>query len=62
VGESLQIDFPRLQADVEALADIGRSEDHGIYRMAFSPGDMAARHWLRGRIEAAGLEFHQDAA
>jgi N-carbamoyl-L-amino-acid hydrolase len=62
VAESLQINFPRLQADVEALADIGRSENHGIYRMAFSPGDMAARHWLRGRIEAAGLDFHQDEA
>ncbi len=62
MAEPLAVDFVRLQADVEALADIGRSEDHGIYRMAFSPGDMAARHWLQGRIEAAGLQFHQDEA
>ncbi len=62
VTEPLRIDFERLQADVEALADIGRAADHGIYRMAFSPADMAARKWLRERIETAGLDFHQDGA
>lgn len=58
----LRIDFERLRADVEALAAIGRSADHGIYRTAFSDGDMAGRTWLRERIEAAGLEFFQDGA
>jgi N-carbamoyl-L-amino-acid hydrolase len=58
----LQIRPERLRADVDALAAIGRREDQGIYRMAFSPGDMAARDWLRGRIEAAGLTLHQDGA
>ncbi|MFZ5621434.1 MAG: Zn-dependent hydrolase [Pseudomonadota bacterium] len=58
----LRVDFPRLQADVEALAAIGRREDHGLYRMAFSDGDMRARDWLAGRIRAAGLELHIDGA
>ena len=58
----LRVDFPRLQADVEALAAIGRREDHGLYRMAFSDGDMQARDWLAGRIRAAGLELHIDGA
>jgi N-carbamoyl-L-amino-acid hydrolase len=58
----LQIRPERLRADIDALAAIGRREDQGIYRMAFSPGDMAARDWLRGRIEAAGLTLHQDGA
>lgn len=58
----LRVDFERLRADVEALAAVGRSSDHGIYRMAFSEGDMAGRAWLRQRIEEAGLAFEQDGA
>ncbi len=58
----LHIDAARLRADIEHLASIGRREDQGIYRMAFSDGDMAAREWLLGRIEAAGLQAHQDGA
>jgi N-carbamoyl-L-amino-acid hydrolase len=61
-SDALRINFDRLQQDLEHLASIGRREDHGIYRMAFSDGDMAAREWLRGRIEEAGLEYHQDGA
>ena len=56
------IDAARLRADIDALAAIGRREDQGIYRMAFSDGDMAARAWLMQRIEDAGLEVHQDGA
>lgn len=58
----LRVNFARLQADVEALAAIGRREDHGLYRMAFTDGDMQARDWLAGRIRAAGLELHVDGA
>jgi N-carbamoyl-L-amino-acid hydrolase len=62
MADQLRINFARLRADVEALAGIGRAADHGIYRMAFSDGDMAGRAWLRQRIEEAGLTFHQDGA
>jgi len=58
----LQVNSTRLRTDLDALARIGRDEDHGIYRMAFSAGDMAGRNWLRERIEHSGLEFHQDGA
>lgn len=58
----LRIDFPRLQSDIEALAAIGRHADGGLYRMAFSEGDMAARQWLAERIREAGLELHVDGA
>jgi N-carbamoyl-L-amino-acid hydrolase len=58
----LSINPERLRADIDKLASIGRREDQGIYRMAFSTGDMEARDWLRQRIEAAGLTFHQDGA
>jgi beta-ureidopropionase / N-carbamoyl-L-amino-acid hydrolase len=59
---SLRVDFARLQSDIESLAAIGRSPDRGIHRRAFSPADMEARAWLRGRIEGADLELHEDGA
>ncbi len=61
-GDELQINEQRLREDVEALARIGRSKDHGIYRMAFSPGDMKGRAWFRTRIEDSGLQYFQDGA
>ena len=56
------IDFPRLRQDIKDLGQIGRRDDHGIYRQAFSDGDMQARAWLKDRIEQAGLDFFQDGA
>ena len=58
----LRVNFSRLQDDIETLAAIGRREDQGLYRMAFSEGDMAARQWLAERIQAAGLELYVDGA
>lgn len=59
---TLEINRERLQADIQALSQIGRQEDLGLYRMAFSEGDMAGRAWFRQRTEEAGLEFYQDGA
>lgn len=61
-SSELHINAERLRTDIEALAQIGRQHDQGIYRMAFSEGDMAGRDWLRRRIEDCGLEYHQDGA
>ncbi|MEJ2566283.1 MAG: Zn-dependent hydrolase [Gammaproteobacteria bacterium] len=58
----LQINSKRLHEDLDALAQIGRHEDYGIYRMSFSPGDKAGRDWLRRRISDSGLALHQDGA
>lgn len=58
----LTIDAGRLRDDLEALARIGRRADHGIYRMAFSAGDMAGRDWFRQRILDSGLDLQQDGA
>ncbi|MFP5505627.1 MAG: Zn-dependent hydrolase [Gammaproteobacteria bacterium] len=58
----LRVNFERLQADIEALAAIGRHEDHGLYRMAFSDGDMQAREWFVARIADAGLDTYIDGA
>jgi N-carbamoyl-L-amino-acid hydrolase len=58
----LTVNFERLQNDIDTLATIGRREDHGIYRMAFSDADMEARAWLKGRMEEAGLDIYEDGA
>ena len=60
--QDLHINFKRLQADIEALGIIGRREDHGIYRMAFSDADKTGREWFKQRVAEAGLEFYQDGA
>jgi N-carbamoyl-L-amino-acid hydrolase len=58
----LHVNAKRLHEDVDALAAIGRHEDHGIYRMSFSPGDLAGRDWLRRRIADSELALYQDGA
>lgn len=60
--ETLNINRERLQRDIETLAEIGRCEDYGIYRMAFSDADLQGREWFRKRVEEAGLDFYEDGA
>ncbi|MCG6976526.1 MAG: Zn-dependent hydrolase [Acidiferrobacterales bacterium] len=60
--ETLAINRERLQADIEALSQIGRKEDYGLYRMAFSEGDLQGREWFKNKIAEAGLELYQDGA
>ena len=60
--ETLSINRERLQSDIESLAQIGRQEDYGIYRMAFTPGDMQGREWFKNKITEAGLNMYQDGA
>lgn len=62
MSQPLRVNFERLQQDIEALSAIGRQADHGLYRMAFSEGDMQGRHWFSERIAAAGLDLHIDGA
>jgi N-carbamoyl-L-amino-acid hydrolase len=59
---SLKVNFQRLRQDLASLAEIGKAEDQGVYRMAFSAADMQARDWLRQRIESAGLDYYMDGA
>lgn len=61
-SHELQINAARLKDDLNKLAQVGRHQDHGIYRMAFSEGDIAGREWFKSRILESGLEFYQDGA
>jgi beta-ureidopropionase / N-carbamoyl-L-amino-acid hydrolase len=47
-------------ADLRDLAAIGGRPDGGVDRVAGSAADLEARVWLRGRMEAAGLEARAD--
>lgn len=60
--QSPTIRFERLKEDIESLGRIGRHEDRGIYRMAFSDEDMEGRRWLQSRITEAGLSSYVDPA
>jgi N-carbamoyl-L-amino-acid hydrolase len=61
MGEA-RIDPDRLDRDFGELSAIGATGDGGVDRPALGNGHLAARRWFRERIEADGLEFHQDGA
>lgn len=51
----MRVNPERLRSDMLDLADYGRDEERpGLYRMAFTEEDMAARLWLIQRIESLG--------
>jgi N-carbamoyl-L-amino-acid hydrolase len=58
----LRIDERRFREDFEALNEFGKTNQGGVNRPALSPAHLAARDWLRKKIEQAGLEFRQDGA
>lgn len=58
----LRIDERRFREDFEALSEFGKTSQGGVNRIALSPAHLAARAWLRNKIEQAGLEFRQDGA
>ena len=58
----LRVDRERLQADIEALANIGRREDHGIHRIALSESWFSACDWLVEQARDAGLHVEVDEA
>lgn len=51
---AIEIDPARLLADLRELATFGK-HGTGVTRLAFSKPDIEARHWLRRRMEKAGL-------
>ena len=58
----IRIDGQRLRHDLEELGRIGRDERGGVSRPSFSPADIEARGWLKGKFEEAGLSYRQDGA
>lgn len=60
--EPTKVSIERLAADLRELGDIGRGEDGGLYRMAFTPADMEGKEWLERKMKEAGLETSRDGA
>ncbi len=58
----LAINSQRLKSDFDVLSEIGRTEEGGVNRPAFSDAHLAARAWFRERIIDAGLKFNVDNA
>ncbi|WP_455204580.1 allantoate amidohydrolase [Kaarinaea lacus] len=59
---SLTVNAQRLKENIEELAQVGRVENKGIFRMAFSDGDIAGRQWFKQKLDEAGLEIYEDGA
>lgn len=59
----LHINLERLKQDIKDLSEIGRDEsDFGIYRLAYTEADLAARRWLMDQLRQAELETWMDGA
>lgn len=58
----MTINFDRLKDNINALAQIGRQDDGGIYRMAFTPEEQQGREWLIEQMKSANIPTHQDGA
>lgn len=58
--EVFVVNAERLVADLEKLGTFGRNALGGIDRTSFSRADVAARKWLIGRCENAGLRVALD--
>jgi len=56
----LEVDAPRLVAEIEALAAISDAEAPAVTRIVFTPTDLKARTWLKAHCEEAGLTVRQD--
>lgn len=57
------INSSRLKQELEEFSQIGRSAGkEGLYRLAFTPEEEAARAWLIKKIKQAGLSLHIDGA
>jgi hydantoinase/carbamoylase family amidase len=59
---SLRLDPDAVVADLDELAEQSGGRFAGADRLAWTPAWLAARQWLRARLEAIGLEPDTDAA
>lgn len=56
------VNAARLLGDLKALAEIGKTSDGGVSRVAFSVEDELGRNWFRKRAEECGLVYSCDGA
>ncbi len=56
------VNTQRLQTSLEKLSEFGRNPDGGVTRLGYSDTELAARQYVRGLMEQAGLTIRTDAA
>jgi beta-ureidopropionase / N-carbamoyl-L-amino-acid hydrolase len=56
------VNSQRLQTSLEKLSEFGRNPDGGVTRLGYSDTELAARQYVRGLMEQAGLTIRTDAA
>lgn len=62
LSHELVVDGARLNASLDALGRIGRRQDGGSWRVAYSDADLEARAYTMELMRAAGLDVSIDAA
>jgi N-carbamoyl-L-amino-acid hydrolase len=60
--DTLRVSSDRLKADFTALSRFGATPQGGVDRPALGEAHLAARAWLRQRIQSGGLELRLDQA
>src|SRR6202140_3584375 len=58
---SLTVDRDRLLSEIETLASFSDAEAPAVTRIVFTPTDLKARAWMKGRCEESGLRVRADA-
>ncbi len=58
----LRVNFERLKNNINELAQIGKLEDGGIYRMAFTPEENQGREWLIEKLQKEEISTELDGA
>jgi len=56
----IEVDQRKLLSEIETLAAISDAEAPAVTRIVFTPTDLQARAWLKGRCEEAGLATRED--
>jgi beta-ureidopropionase / N-carbamoyl-L-amino-acid hydrolase len=58
----LAVNGTRLNTSIDRLAQIGKQPNGEICRLAFTPADLQARHWVQQWMVDAGMTVRTDAA
>ncbi|HEY4843622.1 MAG TPA: M20 family metallo-hydrolase [Terriglobales bacterium] len=56
----IEVDQRKLLSEIETLAAISDAEAPAVTRIVFTPTDLQARAWLKGRCQEAGLATRED--
>jgi len=60
--DTLAVNPTRLEQRVEKLAEYGKTQDGGVFRVAFSENDIRSRQYILSLMKEAGLITHTDEA